>query len=116
MVERDDEPVRVAGGARVPEGTARRVRYSRDGETREFLLCRLGEEIYALDTLCPHEGGRLNEGPLEGGRYAVCPLHLYRFDPRTGACVGIDCPAARTLSCEVRGSDVWVWVGNGTRE
>lgn len=64
---------------------------------RELLLCRVRGRLHALDTLCPHEGGRLAEGPLVEGRYAFCPLHLYKFDPRDGRAVEVDCAPARTL-------------------
>jgi nitrite reductase (NADH) small subunit len=36
-----------------------------------------------LDGVCPHEGGPLGEGIIEGSR-VVCPWHAYAFDLRTG--------------------------------
>jgi nitrite reductase (NADH) small subunit len=33
---------------------------------------------------CPHEGGPLGEGSIEGGKL-VCPWHAYAFDVTTGS-------------------------------
>ena len=86
--------VRIPGSARLPEGEARKllVPPQRAGAPpREILLVRVDGELRALDTLCPHEGGRLSEGPLWEGGTVCCPLHLYRFDTRTGAAVDDEC-------------------------
>lgn len=90
--------VRVPGAARLEDGHARKVLVpvAGGGLPLEIVLVRRSGILYALDSLCPHEGGRLAEGPLWEGRYAYCPLHLYRFDPRTGESVGVECERART--------------------
>jgi ferredoxin-nitrite reductase len=51
---------------------------------REIALFRVGDQIHALDNTCPHAGGSLAEGTLDGG-CVTCPLHAWRFDTRTGA-------------------------------
>lgn len=48
-------------------------------------LIRLGDEFHALDDACPHRGGPLSHGTLEG-EVLHCPLHGWGFDARTGAC------------------------------
>ena len=50
-------------------------------------LCvvRTTHGTFAVDALCPHAGGPLDEGDLEDGQL-VCPLHGFAFDLRTGAC------------------------------
>lgn len=43
-------------------------------------------ELVAFSALCPHQMGDLSGGMLaEGG--IDCPLHFYRFDVRSGACL-----------------------------
>ena len=37
----------------------------------------------ALDNRCPHQGGPLGEGQLDG-RWLICPWHGYEYDPATG--------------------------------
>ena len=41
--------------------------------------------LYALQNQCPHEGGSLAGGAVEGDEVS-CPLHGYRFNLKTGAC------------------------------
>jgi nitrite reductase (NADH) small subunit len=90
--------VRIPGTKKLGEGEARKVLVPRaDGPPLELLLVRKAGVLHALDSLCPHEGGRLAEGPLMDGENVTCPLHLYRFDPRTGAPVDVECAPARTF-------------------
>ncbi len=90
--------VRVPGVAHLAEKTARKVRVPdpAGGPPLEIVLVRLDGRLYALDSLCPHEGGRIAEGPLWDERYVVCPLHLYKFDPRDGRSAEVECDDART--------------------
>jgi len=91
--------VRIPGCARLRDGEAKKILVPAeraDASPFEIVLVRLGGRLYSLDSLCPHEGGRLNEGPLWEGRYVSCPLHLYRFDPRTGEAVDVECAPAKT--------------------
>ena len=39
--------------------------------------------FYALDNTCPHAGGPLGEGRLEGD-LVVCPWHGWRYHVKTG--------------------------------
>jgi nitrite reductase (NADH) small subunit len=39
--------------------------------------------LYALDGICPHQGGPLGKGCLEG-TLVTCPWHGWQFDVRTG--------------------------------
>jgi len=93
--------VRLPGTARLAEGEARKVIVPPEtpgGAPLELLLVRLDGVLHALDSRCPHEGGRLAEGPLWDGAHVTCPLHLYRFDPRTGEAVDVDCEPARIFA------------------
>jgi nitrite reductase/ring-hydroxylating ferredoxin subunit len=40
-------------------------------------------EIFALDGVCPHQGGPLGRGAL-AGCIVTCPWHGWQFDVRTG--------------------------------
>jgi 3-phenylpropionate/trans-cinnamate dioxygenase ferredoxin subunit len=53
---------------------------------REILLARASGKYYAADGRCPHLGGRLWLGKLEGTILA-CPLHGSRFDLADGRVV-----------------------------
>lgn len=50
---------------------------------KSIVLSMVNGEVYALDAVCSHEGGPLEEGTLEG--YEIeCPWHGSKFDVRTG--------------------------------
>jgi nitrite reductase (NADH) small subunit len=42
-----------------------------------------GGEIRALEGVCPHHGGPLGQGAMNGGNI-VCPWHAWEFDSKTG--------------------------------
>jgi 3-phenylpropionate/trans-cinnamate dioxygenase ferredoxin subunit len=47
----------------------------------------LGGEYFAIQDICPHDGGELANGELEG-EVIICPRHGARFSIRTGAVLG----------------------------
>jgi nitrite reductase/ring-hydroxylating ferredoxin subunit len=71
-----------------------------DGE--DVVLYRRGSEIFALGNECPHQGGNLCDGWIEGDILS-CPLHGWEFDLRTGVCMTISRRARGPLRGE-RGS------------
>jgi len=50
---------------------------------RALCVTRTEAGVGALDNHCPHQGGPLGDGQLEGG-YLICPWHAYEYDPITG--------------------------------
>jgi nitrite reductase (NADH) small subunit len=97
-------PVVIEGVSKLPEGRARKIDVGDvlAGTGVQLLLCRVDGELHALDARCPHEGGRIAEGPLIEGRWAICPLHNYQFDPKTGAPRHAVCGKARTYAVRER--------------
>jgi nitrite reductase/ring-hydroxylating ferredoxin subunit len=68
-----------------PPGKRKVVRTPNDA----ILLLNVDGELFALSNFCPHAGGYLQYGPLEG--YILeCPLHYWPFDIRTGCLVGMN--------------------------
>ena len=53
---------------------------------REIFLAKVGDKYYAADNRCPHMGGKLSQGKLEG-TVVTCPLHASQFDLRDGRVV-----------------------------
>ena len=51
----------------------------------EVAVFRCRSQLYGLQNRCPHAGGSLADGVVEGDE-VICPLHSYRFNIRTGAC------------------------------
>lgn len=49
----------------------------------EILLARVGENYYSAQNRCPHMGGNLSKGKLEG-TVVTCPRHHSQFDITDG--------------------------------
>lgn len=97
----------IPGADKLEEGMARKVDIGDPlADGRQVLLCRTGGKVYALDSECPHAGGRLIPGPLVEGKYAVCPLHNYTFEPKSGAVVEGACKAAKTYRVKESGGEL----------
>lgn len=63
----------------IPEGEARTV------EVDGVVVCVVHTEgkYYAMDGTCPHAGGPLGDGYVNG-KTLTCPWHGWQFDVRTG--------------------------------
>jgi NADPH-dependent 2,4-dienoyl-CoA reductase/sulfur reductase-like enzyme/nitrite reductase/ring-hydroxylating ferredoxin subunit len=69
----------VASLAELAEGSMRKVEI--DGHA--VLLARVDGTCYAIDNACPHAGGPLDEGVLDG-EVVLCPWHKAGFSVVTG--------------------------------
>jgi nitrite reductase/ring-hydroxylating ferredoxin subunit len=57
-----------------------------DGQ--DAIVYRDGDEILAVGNECPHQGGNLCDGWVEG-EIVTCPLHGWEVDLRSGACMTV---------------------------
>jgi nitrite reductase (NADH) small subunit len=48
-----------------------------------YAICNWGGTVTALNGVCPHRGGPLGQGIVEGAKI-VCPWHGWEFDLATG--------------------------------
>ena len=55
-------------------------------EDHTLMVARVGDEFLVTDGRCPHLGGHLARGVLEGS-VVTCPRHHSQFDLRDGSCV-----------------------------
>jgi len=74
---------------------------------RTIALTRCGGRFGALDNHCPHQGGPLGEGSIEGGLLR-CPWHGYDYDPITGRPPAGFSDAPEAFPVEVRADGVYV--------
>lgn len=74
----------------VAPGTARVV----DAGGRRIAICNTGDGLYAIDDVCTHDGGPLDQGQLNGHEIE-CPRHGARFDVVTGRALCL--PAVRPV-------------------
>ncbi len=68
---------KVANKNELKEGGLLRV----EPEGKPIVLAMVGGRIYAMDAVCSHEGGPLEDGTLEGNELK-CPWHYAIFDVR----------------------------------
>jgi nitrite reductase/ring-hydroxylating ferredoxin subunit len=73
----------------------------------DVALFRRGEEIFAIGNTCPHQGGSLCDGWLDGD-IVTCPLHGWEFDVRSGVCMTV--PGESVPRFEVTVEDGAVYV------
>lgn len=75
---------------------------------RRVALVNVEGMIYALDNNCPHQGGPLAAGQLQG-EVITCPWHGWRWSARTGRAVWpeVDWRAA-SYPVKVEGQDILV--------
>jgi nitrite reductase/ring-hydroxylating ferredoxin subunit len=79
-VARDEQDrIIVARVAQCPPGTC--IELVAAG--RMIALFNVAGEFFALDGVCPHQGGPLGKGALSG-HIVTCPWHGWQFDVRTG--------------------------------
>ena len=67
-----------------------------DGQGKTFTInghqvavFNIDGEIFAFDNECPHLGGSLGSGKLEG-KLVTCPNHGWQYDVTDGKCVTVD--------------------------
>ena len=71
-----------------------------------YALCNVGGHIRALTGECPHNGGPLGQGTLDGP-LITCPWHCWQFDSNTGTCIFGDDLAIDTYEVRVEGDDIF---------
>lgn len=77
-------------------------------DERLIVLFRVGNEVFALDDVCTHDGGILSDGELTGHAIA-CARHGAKFDIRDGRVLCM--PATKpTVSHEVKIEAGQIWV------
>jgi len=62
-------------------------------------LFNVDGEFFATQNKCPHRGGPLGEGELNGG-VVTCPWHAWSFDVRNG--INVDNPNSKLLCYPVK--------------
>lgn len=75
------EFVRICSQGEIPApGTVKEFQVN----GRALCVANVDGAVCVLDGTCPHEGGPLGEGTIEGGK-VMCPWHAISFDVKTGS-------------------------------
>ena len=98
--------VKVGKASEVPPGASKVYEVA----DRYVAVCNVDGKLFAVDDVCPHDEGTLDQGDLDG--YEIeCPRHGARFDVRTGAVTAL--PAVvpiDTFGVRVEGDDIEIEV------
>jgi len=94
----------------VPPGAMKLIKV----EDLEVVVANVDGRFCAFGNICPHEGGPLAEGELEGN-VVTCPWHFTRFDVFTGEVIdGVTDEPIPVYAVRVEGDEVRVEApGNG---
>ena len=76
-------------------------------EKQDVLLYRRGDDICAIGNDCPHQGGSLSDGFVEGD-IVICPLHGWEFDLRSGACMTVPGESVPRYEVTIEGGSVFL--------
>lgn len=98
--------IEAAKTAECPAGSCRELVV---GDRIVALACIDGE-FFALDGVCPHQGGPLGQGELVDG-VITCPWHGWQFDMRSGRHLANPNLTQPRLAVRVEGGTVYVDVG-----
>jgi nitrite reductase/ring-hydroxylating ferredoxin subunit len=99
------EFVKVAEVADVKPGTAVCV----EVKGRQVGLFNVDGVFHAIDNVCLHRGGPLNEGEIDGC-VVTCPWHGWQYDVTTGINTMDDTEKLDRFDTKVEGGSVFVAV------
>ncbi len=88
----------------LPEGKITPVHLEK-GEM--IILIKRGQAVYALDAICPHMGGPLEEGSIEGG-CITCPWHGWQFDIGTGESITSPGEDLKKYPLKIEGNKIYL--------
>ena len=104
----DGTLVKVAAVGEVAPGAATLVK----ADGKMLALFNVDGAYYAIDNSCPHRGGPLADGDLEG-RVVSCPWHAWAWDVTTGA--NVNNPAVKVACYPVTVREEGLFVDLGPR-
>jgi len=78
-----------------------------EGDGMRVLIANSGSEYFAVQALCPHQDVALCEGIYDGS-VLVCHQHLWQWDIRTGAPMGIAELPLQRYDVTVEGDAIYV--------
>jgi nitrite reductase (NADH) small subunit len=97
--------LKVGSLSELPPGSVKEVEVGGDS----FALCNLDGSLHCLEGICPHAGGPLGQGTING-KNLVCPLHEYEFDLQTGVNDMDEDLQAKTFPVRVENGEILIEV------
>ncbi len=93
--------VSIAHLKEVPPGQSKVIKIGELG----IALFNIEGAFYALENSCPHSGGPLGRGELQG-RIVTCPWHQWRFDVTTGFSIDYPDEQVKRFEIKVEGDEI----------
>lgn len=94
--------VKLADKSEVPTGTGRVI----TAYGCVLALFNIEGTFHAIENSCPHRGGPLGEGVVQG-HLVICPWHGWEFDVKTGRCPRIPSARVRSIPLEIEGEEIY---------
>jgi nitrite reductase (NADH) small subunit len=95
--------IRIASIGDIPAGGGRAFTVGR----YEVAIFNVDGAFYAVENSCPHQGGPLADGWMEGP-LVTCPWHGWCFDVRSGKMTLGEFAHVPRFELQVRGDDLYV--------
>lgn len=95
--------VRVAGAGEIPPGQGRPFTVG----GYDVAVFNVDGAFFAIENSCPHQGGPLADGWLEGP-LVTCPWHGWCFDVRSGKMTLGEFARVPRFALEQRGDDLYI--------
>lgn len=74
-------------------------------EGEPYAVCNVNGEIRVISGVCPHAGGPLGQGMLDGA-ILTCPFHAWEFNCLSGVCTMDDSVTVPTYPVRIDGASV----------
>ena len=104
MTATSERFIPVARAGEIAAGSVKVVRI----EDTAIAIFRVGDDYFAMDDACSHDGGPLAEGFIEGEEIE-CPRHGARFSVRTGEALCLPATGAvNTYAVRIEGDEIQV--------
>ena len=99
------EFVKVARAGEIKSGDAKVVEVN----GKKYALFNVEGRYHCLDNTCPHRGGPLGEGFLDGTT-VTCPWHGWQFDAASGEGKTKPGTSLARFEVKVEGDDIYIGV------
>jgi nitrite reductase (NADH) small subunit len=74
-------------------------------EAASVAIFRNRTGVFALEDRCPHRGGPLSRGELDGG-FVYCPMHGWKIDLATGQAQSPGRGCAKTIAVQIQRGEI----------
>ena len=99
------EFVKVAKKSEIPDGEGKLVQVN----GKDIALFKHEGKVHAIYSICPHQGGPLDEGGINDGQ-VMCPWHGWEFSVKTGECSFNPSIKQPLFNVKEEGDDIFVEV------